>query len=80
VAALASASPNAAIQSALTVILANSGNASVIADEVKKIAEIPNAPASVLNLLPALSAATTPTQVVQIVQAIESMLGTSLSL
>jgi hypothetical protein len=77
VSALAGLSPNAKIKASLTVILANSGNAIVVADEVKQIAEMPNVPAAVLALLATLTTATTPMAVVQAVQAIETVLGGS---
>ena len=77
ISALAGLSPNAKVKAALTVVLANSGNTIVVADEVKQIAELPNVPAAVLALLPTLTAATTPMAVVQAVQAIETVLGGS---
>ena len=77
VSAIAGLSPDAKIKAALTIVLANSGNPAVIADEIKQIEEMSNVPAAVLNLLPAMTAATTPAQVVQAVQEIESVMGGS---
>lgn len=73
VSAILNAGSNNKIKAALTVIMANSSNPHIVADEVDKLAEM-NPPTAVANLLPALLAATTPMQVVQAVQAIQAVL------
>jgi hypothetical protein len=72
---LANLSPNAAINQACHIILANSNNPTVVKDEATKLAEVANLPAGVAALLPSLENATTPMQVVQAVQAIEAAIG-----
>ena len=79
---LSANSPNAAVLKCCTVVMSNLGNPSVILDECRQMAEIPNLPASVAQLLPVLAAAAqaqpiNPLAVQQVVSGIETAMGQS---
>lgn len=66
--------PGPAVKAACSMIIANSSNPAVIADEAKDIAEIANLPDGVRALLPSLTAPNvTPAQVIQAALQIEQI-------